>query len=224
MRPTASSSYRNTLSPFLLYPAALAALPCRPLPPSLPYPDLPCRSPCPTLPYPALPCRPLPSPVQDPKDKRKIIVDKELGKIFTSPLTMFSINAQLSKHVKSAGAPAGLLDKVHSLRSGHVHAEEGQGVRFLPLARSCYLHARPWGPQNIGSPCSNLSSFLAGQVHGAESDNDEPEKGAKRPAESKPKAKAKPAKKAKGDDGDGEAKEKKPSNFSKPGRSGGGLV
>ncbi len=59
-------------------------------------------------------------------------------------------------------------------------------------------------------------------MHGADDDGDEkPEKGAKRPAESKPKAKAKPAKKAKGDDGeggDGEAKAKKPSNFSKPGR------
>ncbi len=86
--------------------------------------------------------------MQEPKDKRKIIVDKELGKLFTSPLTMFSINAQISKHVKPAGALlAGLLGQGQSLGSGHVaypvrirgiHAKVGQGMRFLPLARPCY--------------------------------------------------------------------------------------
>jgi hypothetical protein len=39
---------------------------------------------------------------QNPKDKRKIIIDEKLGTLFTNPLTMFSINKQLTKHVVSA--------------------------------------------------------------------------------------------------------------------------
>lgn len=45
--------------------------------------------------------------LQDPKDKRKILLDDKLKKIFTSPLTMFSMNKQLSKHVMSSGEVAG---------------------------------------------------------------------------------------------------------------------
>lgn len=40
--------------------------------------------------------------LQNPKDKRKIIIDEKLGTLFTTPLTMFSINKQLTKHVISA--------------------------------------------------------------------------------------------------------------------------
>lgn len=40
---------------------------------------------------------------QDPSDKRKIILDDKLRALFTSPLTMFSINSQLSRHCFTAG-------------------------------------------------------------------------------------------------------------------------
>ena len=42
-------------------------------------------------------------PSQDPKDKRKILLDDKLKTIFTSPLTMFTMNTQLSKHCKTNG-------------------------------------------------------------------------------------------------------------------------
>ncbi|GLC41854.1 hypothetical protein PLESTM_001258300 [Pleodorina starrii] len=42
--------------------------------------------------------------LQDPKDRRKIIVDAKLRTLFTSPLTMFSINTQLTKHVYAPDA------------------------------------------------------------------------------------------------------------------------
>ncbi|KAG2452960.1 hypothetical protein HYH02_002297 [Chlamydomonas schloesseri] len=38
--------------------------------------------------------------LQDPKDKRKILLDDKLKTLFSSPLTMFTMNTQLSKHVK----------------------------------------------------------------------------------------------------------------------------
>jgi len=44
--------------------------------------------------------------LQDPRNKRKIIVDAKLGTIFTSPLDMFSMNKQLSRHVKTNDAAA----------------------------------------------------------------------------------------------------------------------
>ncbi|WIA29142.1 hypothetical protein OEZ86_011653 [Tetradesmus obliquus] len=37
--------------------------------------------------------------LQDPKDKRSIIPDAKLGTILTAPVTMFSMNKQISKHV-----------------------------------------------------------------------------------------------------------------------------
>ncbi|KAG2425696.1 hypothetical protein HXX76_013538 [Chlamydomonas incerta] len=60
--------------------------------------------------------------LQDPKDKRKILLDDKLKTLFTSPLTMFTMNSQLSKHVKvydgdeepkskSAKRPAAKADK-----------------------------------------------------------------------------------------------------------------
>ncbi|KXZ54052.1 hypothetical protein GPECTOR_5g160 [Gonium pectorale] len=42
--------------------------------------------------------------LQDPKDKRKILLDDKLKTIFTSPLTMFTMNTQLSKHCKTNDA------------------------------------------------------------------------------------------------------------------------
>lgn len=36
--------------------------------------------------------------MQDPSDKRKIIVDEKLSKFLTPPVDMFSMNKQLSKH------------------------------------------------------------------------------------------------------------------------------
>ena len=41
-----------------------------------------------------------------PQDKRKIILDEKLATIFTPPITMFSMNKQLSKHVFAAGPHA----------------------------------------------------------------------------------------------------------------------
>lgn len=40
--------------------------------------------------------------LQDPANRRKIIVDAKLATVFTSPLDMFTMNKQLSKHVKMA--------------------------------------------------------------------------------------------------------------------------
>ncbi len=43
------------------------------------------------------------SAFQDPKDKRKILLDDKLRTLFTSPLTMFTMNTQLSRHCKTNG-------------------------------------------------------------------------------------------------------------------------
>ncbi len=37
--------------------------------------------------------------LQDPDDKRTIIVDDKLGTLFTNPLTMFTLNKQLTPHI-----------------------------------------------------------------------------------------------------------------------------
>ena len=39
------------------------------------------------------------SSVQEPKDRRKIIVDERLGTFLTSPVNMFTMNTQLTKHI-----------------------------------------------------------------------------------------------------------------------------
>lgn len=41
-------------------------------------------------------------PLQDPKNKRNIICDDKMRTIFTPPINMFSMNKQLSKHVKAS--------------------------------------------------------------------------------------------------------------------------
>lgn len=46
---------------------------------------------------------------QNPKDKRKIIVDEKLATIFTPPITMFNMNKQLSKHCFSKGEEGAVL-------------------------------------------------------------------------------------------------------------------
>ncbi|KAF6266659.1 SWIB/MDM2 domain-containing protein [Scenedesmus sp. NREL 46B-D3] len=45
--------------------------------------------------------------LQDPKDKRSIIPDKKLATIITAPVTMFSMNKQISRHVFSRDAIMG---------------------------------------------------------------------------------------------------------------------
>jgi hypothetical protein len=42
--------------------------------------------------------------LQDPNDKRSIIPDEKLGTILTAPVTMFSMNKQISRHVLTKGA------------------------------------------------------------------------------------------------------------------------
>ncbi|EFJ43298.1 hypothetical protein VOLCADRAFT_106876 [Volvox carteri f. nagariensis] len=42
--------------------------------------------------------------LQDPKDRRRILLDDKLRTLFTAPLTMFSINSQLSRHCKTLDA------------------------------------------------------------------------------------------------------------------------
>ena len=42
--------------------------------------------------------------LQDPKNRRNIVLDDKLATIFTAPVTMFSMNKQLSRHVKAADA------------------------------------------------------------------------------------------------------------------------
>lgn len=42
--------------------------------------------------------------LQNPKDKRKIVLDDALGRLFKPPLNMFSMNKQLSRHVYVEGA------------------------------------------------------------------------------------------------------------------------
>lgn len=37
--------------------------------------------------------------LQDPDDKRNIIVDDKLGTLFQAPLNMFNINKQLTPHI-----------------------------------------------------------------------------------------------------------------------------
>ena len=41
--------------------------------------------------------------LQDPRDKRSFLPDAKLATILTPPVTMFSMNKQLSKHVFAAG-------------------------------------------------------------------------------------------------------------------------
>jgi upstream activation factor subunit UAF30 len=45
--------------------------------------------------------------LQDPKNRRRILLDDKLKTLFTPPLDMFSMNKQLSKHVYTAEASAG---------------------------------------------------------------------------------------------------------------------
>jgi hypothetical protein len=40
--------------------------------------------------------------LQDPKNKQKIIVDEKLATFLKAPVTMFSMNKQLSKHIGGA--------------------------------------------------------------------------------------------------------------------------
>lgn len=42
--------------------------------------------------------------LQNPKDKRKIIVDDVLGTFLSSPVNMMSMNKQLTKHIFTKGA------------------------------------------------------------------------------------------------------------------------
>lgn len=42
--------------------------------------------------------------LQDPSNKRRIVLDPALARLFTSPLDMFNMNKQLSRHVKTADA------------------------------------------------------------------------------------------------------------------------
>jgi upstream activation factor subunit UAF30 len=42
--------------------------------------------------------------LQNPKDKRKIVLDDALGRLFKPPLNMFNMNKQLSRHVYVEGA------------------------------------------------------------------------------------------------------------------------
>lgn len=42
--------------------------------------------------------------LQDPKNKKKILPDEKLKLIFTFPLDMFTMNKQLSKHLKPSGS------------------------------------------------------------------------------------------------------------------------
>lgn len=37
--------------------------------------------------------------MQDPKDRRQIRIDEKLATIFKKPLTMFSMNKQLTNHI-----------------------------------------------------------------------------------------------------------------------------
>ena len=41
--------------------------------------------------------------LQNPKDKRKIVLDEQLGRLFKPPLNMFNMNKQLSRHVYVEG-------------------------------------------------------------------------------------------------------------------------
>ncbi len=41
--------------------------------------------------------------LQNPKDKRKIVLDEPLGRLFKPPLNMFNMNKQLSRHVYVEG-------------------------------------------------------------------------------------------------------------------------
>lgn len=54
--------------------------------------------------------------LQNPKDKRKIILDEKLSKLFKPPVNAFSINKQISKHVFAAGAS---LPRLLGCRPGH---------------------------------------------------------------------------------------------------------
>ena len=50
--------------------------------------------------------------LQNPKNKRKILLDEKLSTLFKSPLDMFTMNSQLSRHVYTLGklpAPMMLL-------------------------------------------------------------------------------------------------------------------
>jgi upstream activation factor subunit UAF30 len=42
--------------------------------------------------------------LQDPKNRRNILADDKLRLIFTFPLNMFTMNKQLSKHLKPSGS------------------------------------------------------------------------------------------------------------------------
>ena len=60
--------------------------------------------------------------LQNPKNKRKILLDEKLSTLFKSPLDMFSMNSQLSRHVYTLGKFTSSRDTAHVayLKSGKV--------------------------------------------------------------------------------------------------------
>jgi upstream activation factor subunit UAF30 len=61
--------------------------------------------------------------LQDPKNKRRILLDDKLQTIFTPPMDMFSMNKQLSKHVYTE-EPAGASSKPRAKAKPKAKAEK----------------------------------------------------------------------------------------------------
>uniref|UniRef100_A0A7S3R0E3 DM2 domain-containing protein n=1 Tax=Dunaliella tertiolecta TaxID=3047 RepID=A0A7S3R0E3_DUNTE len=70
--------------------------------------------------------------LQDPKNKRNIICDDKLKTIFTPPITMFSMNKQLSKHCFQNDGPAPSQDA----SDGEEDEEEGSDEEEKPRKKA----------------------------------------------------------------------------------------
>lgn len=159
--------------------------------------------------------------MQNPKDKRQIIIDDKLSTLFKSPLTMFSMNKQLTKHIFKAcecclHAPRRCIASVTTPSTAQ--------PRVLQVAAAPAMRGSAWL-----SACASAAAVLsasaravlclpppsrhcaAAEVKGAgDSDGEE--------GSAAPKAKPKPAKRARkagSDDEDGGGK-RKGTGFGKP--------
>ncbi|GBF91929.1 hypothetical protein Rsub_04653 [Raphidocelis subcapitata] len=75
--------------------------------------------------------------LQDPKNRRNIVLDEKLATLFTHPVTMFSMNKQLSRHVKAADAVTNGSDDEGGGGGG------GGSAAKKPRARSGGARKRP---------------------------------------------------------------------------------
>ncbi|GFH17357.1 uncharacterized protein HaLaN_13975, partial [Haematococcus lacustris] len=106
--------------------------------------------------------------LQDPKDKRKILPDKQLGTILKAPVTMFSMNKQLSKHIHADDG--GSAQKKKRAPSEDEGSEDGSAeAKAKPAAKKQKASSESGTPKTNGfnkpqQLSSELSQFFGGET------------------------------------------------------------